>query len=368
MKFIHCADIHLDSPFSLKTPEEALRRRTDLRSDFASLMLLARTEKCDMVFISGDLFDDSTVTKDTFELLYREISSLPDCLFFISPGNHDPYYEKSPYKLMKLPENVHIFTKESLSYVDVPEHNARIYGYAFTEETKKDSPITSFKVEDEGKINILVAHGEVCSGISYYCPLYEKDIAATGFDYVALGHIHKSEGLRYAGSVPYAYSGCIEGRGFDETGYKGALLGEITDDKLDIKPVRIARRRFEIVKCDVTGASSLADAAGKISSACAGFGSDTALRVILEGLTDEGFSADDESVKAIVPAPYRIEIKDNTLPLFNANKLKGDKTVVGEFYRGMEKYLVSDDVKEREIAVLALKYGLRALYGRDLNT
>lgn len=366
MKFIHCADIHLDSPFTLTSSEESLRRRTELRADFSSLVLHARAQGCELFFISGDLFDDSNVTKDTFEMLQREMSSLPNCRFFISPGNHDPYYDKSPYVLMQMPENVHVFKSGQMECVEIPEKNVCVYGYAFTSESKTDSPLEGFKVKDPDKINILVAHGDVCSGLSNYCPLYEKDISQSGFDYVALGHIHKASGLKYAKDVPYAYPGCVEGRGFDETGFKGAILGDITKNGLDIKALKISKRRFEVTHCDITGAVSVTEAADKIIAACSGFGPDTALRVILEGVTQPEFVCESEIVRSLVPTPYYLEVKDETLPLYNSEYLKNDSTIIGEFYRSIEPDLVSDDIDKREIARIALKYGLKALYGRDM--
>ena len=109
MKFIHCADIHLDAPFSLLSPSDAGKRRTELRSDFSGAVLYAKTEGCKLFIIAGDLFDDEFVTKDTMEMLVHEFSAFPSCHFVIAPGNHDPYTERSPYKLTEWPENVHIF-------------------------------------------------------------------------------------------------------------------------------------------------------------------------------------------------------------------------------------------------------------------
>lgn len=366
MKFIHCADIHLDSAFTLSSPTEAGRRRNELRAAFSSLVLYARSEGCTMFFISGDLFDDKTVTKDTFEMLEREMSSLPSCHFFISPGNHDPYSEKSPYTYINFSENVHLFTSPDMQYFDLPDQGVRVYGYAFTSETRKDSPLEGFKVENTGLINILVCHGEVGNPLSNYCPLLETDMEKSGLDYIALGHIHKGTGLKYAGKVPYAYPGCASGRGFDETGDKGAFIGEISKEGVSLSAVRLSSRKYEIANCDITGASSVSDVADKIISACASYGNNTALRIILEGVTYPEFSYSDDEIHRLVPNPFYVEIKDNTLPLYNVDYLKKDNTVIGEFYRNMEPKLVSDDLNEREAARLALKYGLKALYGREL--
>ena len=366
MKFIHCADIHLDSAFTLSNPTEASRRRNELRSAFSSLVLYARSEGCTMFFISGDLFDDKTVTKDTFEMLEREMSSFPSCHFFISPGNHDPYGEKSPYSYITMPENVHIFTSPQMEYFDLPDIGVRVYGYAFTSETKTDSPLEGFKAENPNLINILVCHGDVGNTLSNYCPIYESDISSSGLDYVALGHIHKGTGLKYAGKVPYAYPGCVVGRSFDETGDKGAFIGDISKDGLSLKAIKLSGRKYEIASCDITGASGITDVTNRIIEACAKFGEDTALRLILEGVTYPEFVYTEKEIRNIVPRPFYLEVRDNTLPLYNQEYLKKDNTVIGEFYRKIESRLVSEDLSEREIAKLALKYGLKALYGREI--
>lgn len=368
LKFMHCADIHLDSPFTLSSPDEARKRRMSLRSSFASAVLYAKSEGCKLFLIAGDLFNDVLVTKDTIEMLVNEISSFPSCQFVVSPGNHDVYYEKSPYVLVRWPENFHIFKTPEYEYIDIPDTNVRVYGRAFTATPPwTDPPLAGFHVHDESKVNILVSHGELSTGYSPFCPYYEKDMALSGFDYIALGHIHKASGLKYAGKTAYAYPGCLEGRGFDETGYKGAIIGEISKDKLEIKPVRFSSKRYEIVQIDVSGASTLSSCAAKISEECSSYGEDTALRVVLEGVTSPEFSADESNLRGLVPKPYYLELKDNTLPLLNADFLKNDNTIIGEFYRNLEPKITSEDAKERELARMALKYGLKALFSRELE-
>ncbi len=368
MKFLHIADVHLDSPFTLSDPVDAGKRRNELRSVFCSAILYAKTEGCSLFIISGDLFDDSFVTKDTMEMLVREFSSFPTCHFVIAPGNHDPYNEKSPYALTAWGENVHIFSSESVEFLDIPGTNVRVYGYAFTSDTYKKPPLAGFSAPDDGKIHILAAHGDVGVPLSVYAPIAESDLRASGVTYAALGHIHKASEIKTAGKTTYAYAGCPEGRGFDETGFKGALIGEITESGVSVRPVRLAKKRYEICRVDMTGEASFLGAAHKIVEVCSCFGEDTALRVILEGLTTADFSADYKTLRSLLPHPFLLELKDETLPLYNSDFLKNDNTILGEFYRNLEDALSSGDAKQRETALLAFKYGLRALGGRELES
>ena len=92
---------------------------------------------------------------------------------------------------------------------------------------------------------------------SAYDPISEDEIAASGMDYVALGHIHKASGLRRAGEVWYAWPGCPEGRGFDETGEKYVDLIELDGGKCTLREISIASRRYETMDVDVSGAEPL---------------------------------------------------------------------------------------------------------------
>ena len=114
-KIIHTADIHLDAPFSLFDVQKAQVRKNELRGTFSSLILLAKTEKADIMILAGDLFDSGFVTKETTSLLISQFASVPECRFVIVPGNHDFISSRSPYKKELFPPNVYIFEDERIS-------------------------------------------------------------------------------------------------------------------------------------------------------------------------------------------------------------------------------------------------------------
>ncbi len=371
LKIFHTADIHLDAPFSLTDPVEAEKRRTGLRSTFCSMIHAARRMEADVFLIAGDLFEDSFATKDTAAIVLREIESFPDCDFFIIPGNHDPYSENSPYALLTWPQNVHIFTDESPAYFDLPQKNARIYGHAYTSKEIPDGLFSGFRVEDETKINILLAHGFVNMPQSACNVLMKSEIENSGLDYIALGHVHTHGGFEKAGNTVYAYSGCAVGRSFDECGYKYAVVGSISKENgvanTDFSVYRCCDRRFEIARVDVSGTRNIAEALEKIKQDTAQYGEDTSLRVILEGVVSPDMSLDADDVRRVLRMPSYVEVADNTVPLYDTEYLKNDMTIVGAFYRRIEPALLSDDPAERKKAALALRYGLAALCGKDIN-
>ena len=367
MKIIHTGDIHLDSPFTSLNPIEAEKRRNALRATFSSLILYAKTEKVDLFMICGDLFDDECVTKDTALALCKEMASVPDCSFIIVPGNHDPYGESSPYKLLEFPENVFVFTNPALSFVEISNLNTRVYAAAYTESTKRAFCDSDIPILDKSKINILLHHGSLDTASDDY-PISTSQIEKSGFDYAALGHIHKGSEIKKAGSTYYAYCGCTHGRDFGECGYKGAIVGEIEKGRINLKHVRFSAKRYEIVKCDVTGCDNFSDCLSDIAEKCMSFGDDTLLRVELSGIVSENFNPSTEALRSIVTLPCYLEIKDNTSALLNITKLKEDKTLAGEFYRALEEKLFSEDEEEKRIASGALKYGLRAIYGMEIKS
>ena len=282
LKVFHCADLHLDAPFSLFTPGEADRRRIELRSAFTSAVLFARSNGADIFLISGDLFDSDCVTRDTCELLAGQFASFPTCRFFISPGNHDPYNDASVYKRMEWPDNVHIFTGEK-ERVRLDELGVDVYGVGFTGKTCLSSPVVGYPALDKSRLNILVCHGEVGVPLSANGPITKAEIAQSGFDYIALGHIHAPSGLLREGDTQYAYPGCLESRSFDEPGYHGALFGELSKESNGLRFVRFSKRRYERTVVDIGGCADKIEAVERIRAGIRRYTEDTALRLTLTG-------------------------------------------------------------------------------------
>jgi DNA repair protein SbcD/Mre11 len=366
-RIFHCADIHLDSPFSLVNPKEAERRRTELRAAFTSALMFAKQQKIELFFISGDLFDCDYVTRDTKEMLVNEFSKLPECRFFISPGNHDPYNDASPYKTIQFPSNVHIYGEER-ECVAIDDLGVDVYGIGFGSYIYKSSPVAGFKIKNKERINILVCHGEIGNPLSTNGPITKNEIAASGFDYIALGHVHKPSGLLSENGVYYAYPGCIEGRGFDEPGYKGALYGIVEKGKVQLSSHIFSKRRYEIINIDIDGAANKIQALEMIRAKVRSFTDDTALRIILTGRVSEGFVIVENEIGKGREFPYYIEIKDQTTVVQEFGELEKSSTLKGVFYRNMNEYMARQAPSSEEYftALQALKYGLSALDDRNV--
>ncbi|MCL2772195.1 MAG: DNA repair exonuclease [Oscillospiraceae bacterium] len=365
IKVIHCADVHLDSPFVLNDLRDAELRRMELQSTFSSLIMYAKNYGARLFLISGDLFDDAYMSKNTANFILKEMASYPDCYFFIAPGEKDPYHSKSPYKMMKWSENVHIFKSNDLTKIEIPELNADIYGYAFTSDTLQVNPFANKKPQNQNRINILIGHGDLTPN-SPYCPITPSDIAKSGFDYIALGHMHDGKGVIQVGETWFSYPGCLEGRNFSEPGIKGAMYGEIDKGVCDLKGQKFSKRRYETIKLDISQYITENQLIEAIRLATGAYREDTALRLELAGILRPEFVFNPASIEQKFTNFYFMQIKNKTAPYIDANTLRYDKTVRGIFFRKLESKLNSGNEKEREEAKLALQYGLNAFAGLNI--
>jgi len=357
--------VHFDSPFALNDPRNVELRRMEFRSAFSSLVMYAKNWGARLFLIAGDLFDDEYISKETANLISREIASYPDCRFFISPGESDYYHPKSPYKLIKWPDNAHIFKSNDLTKIEIPELNTDIYGYAFTEPSLRVNPFANKKPQNQERINILVGHGDMYLSDSQVCPITQNDVGRSGFDYIALGHLHHSSGVLKVSGTYFSYPGCLEGRGFHEPGYKGAMFGEVGKGICDIKAQRFSKRRYQVIEVDISQLVTELQIIEAIKTA-ANFMDDTALRVELTGTLRPGFVLNTYSIEEKFAGFNFIQVKNRTVPYIDVNTLKYDRSVKGIFFRKLESKLNSKNEKEREEARLALQYGFNAFIGLNI--
>ena len=251
LKILHGADFHLDSPFSALPPEQAVQRRREQRELLDRFAQLARDRDAGLVLLSGDLFDSGKTYYETTQALAKALGQIPAPVF-IAPGNHDWYGSRSPYASIRWPDNVHIFRTRSMERVELPQLGCVVYGAAFTAPAQEESLLDGFQPEaDSGLLRLMVLHGDV-EAPGAYNSMTRDQLAASGMDYIALGHVHTASGLQQAGSVFYACPGCPEGRGFDELDEKGVLLVAAQKGQVQTEFLPLARRQYHILDIDVT--------------------------------------------------------------------------------------------------------------------
>ncbi len=245
LTIIHGADFHLDAPFAALPADKARERRGEQRELLNRLADLVEARRADLVLLSGDLLDGGETYQETVQALARCLGALP-CPVFIAPGNHDYYDARSVYAGTAWPDNVHIFSTVAVESVELPGLSCVVHGAAFTTPQADRSPLLGFSAPRDGNIHLMVLHGDV-ENRSRYGPITLEDIAASNLTYLALGHVHACSGLQRAGDTCWAYPGCPEGRGFDETGDKGVLAVTVDDGgAVSAEFVPLAKRRYEI--------------------------------------------------------------------------------------------------------------------------
>ncbi|MBE6640076.1 MAG: DNA repair exonuclease [Ruminococcaceae bacterium] len=364
LRIFHTADIHLDTPFSRLDLRKGEARRNDLRATFTAMMLYVRRMEVDIVLLAGDLFDDGSATRETVDLMIREFEGAKRCKFIIAPGNHDPISQGSVYASKKFPDNVYIFKDTKLSRFEFPDLGTDVYGWAFTTPALTENPLIGAETEQNGRTKLLCAHCDTTSPISRYCPVSEGDIVRAGFDYAALGHIHKKGEIKRVDNVRYGYSGAPEGRSFDECGVLGAYLIDIGyNGECECDFVPFSRRRYEIAECDLTGALTLEEAREKVNALIEAkkYAGDTILRLVLTGAVSPEISFDGfpEAAQKL----FDLEVRDKTVPTFDGDRLERDITIRGALYRTLLPELTSADEETRRTAADALRYGLATLNG-----
>lgn len=361
VRILHAADFHLDSAFGALTAEQSRLRRSESRAAAERLANYVDQNQIDLVLLAGDLFDSAEIYRETAETLLAALGAMR-ARVFIAPGNHDFFALASPYATLRWPENVHIFRTGRMEGVTLPALGCTVYGAAFTESEQETSLLASFHAPEDGLIHLGVLHADLTGAEARYDPVTREEIAASGLDYLALGHTHAHGGVLRAGGTAYAYSGCLEGRGFDETGARGFLTGTVGRDSVQLELVPFARRRYELLSVDVTGTAPAAALRAALPA-------DTArdlYRVVLTGETDERGIDLPALHGQFAPDFFRLELRDETRIAADIWARAEDDSLRGEFLRILRAACDGADEDRRADIERAVRFGLAALDRRDL--
>lgn len=361
VKILHAADFHLDSPFAALNRDLSRRRRQESRDLLARLSDHVNREGVQLVLLAGDLFDGEITFRETLETLPEALGRMK-ARVFIAPGNHDPYGPRSPYAALAWPENVHVFKRQEVERVVLPELGCAVYGAAFTGPFRDTGALEGFRPREDPPIRLMVLHASLNDPASRYGPITREQIAASGLDYLALGHTHSFGGVQRAGATAYAYSGCPEGRGFDETGDKGVLEGFVSPGEADIRFVPFARRRYWSLTADVTGRRA-EDAVRAVMPSTAAA---DVCRVTLRGETDERGIDISLLGERLAPLFYSLSLRDETHVGREIWTQAGEDSLRALFLRELRGRYDAAAEEERRRIELAARFGLAALDRRDL--
>jgi len=360
VKILHAADLHMDSAYGSLPTEKAILRRAEQRDMLFYIADLANKEEVQLVLLSGDLFDSGASYKDTYEALLDALKTIK-AEVFIAPGNHDYFCPKSPYAFLEFPENVHIFKSPIVSSVTLDKLNCRVYGIGFS-ASRCPSLLEGFSAENDGLINIMTVHGELNGDM--YNHISPEMIENSGLDYLALGHVHEFSGIQRLGDTYFAYPGCTAGRGFDELGTKGVIIGTVDKENVNLKLVPIEGREYKTFDMDLTDKKNVNDALSEFFAEHPEEKKNI-VRIVLKGLYSGNIN-ENELMLALSDKCFHLIIKDETRLGVDIWTGMNEDTLSGLFLKSMSmKYKAAERTEEKERINMAVRFGLSALEDRE---
>lgn len=370
VKIVHTADLHFDTPFNEVDEKQRLINKEELKEVFKNIINFCKEKHVDILLLAGDIFDNLTLSRETIHFIENIFNDIKETRVFISPGNHDPYDNNSFYKLINWPKNVHVF-KGNLEKVYIEELKTNVWGAAFNGKYVRKSILKGFSQNDE-EINIMVIHGELSSSEegNEYNPITLKNIRESGMDYIALGHRHNFSGVLKEGSTFYSYSGCPQGRGFDETGDKGIVYGYIAKGFVELSFIKTCKRNYEEVYVDISNLFGYEEIREKILESIKEKDRKNNLyKIILKGEVSEKFHIEEKIVKSkLLNDFYFCKVIDKTSIALDIKELSKGYSVKSIFVRKLVKKLKEAKTEEeREVIKMALKMGISSLSEDEVN-
>jgi exonuclease SbcD len=270
-RFIHTADIHLDSPLRGLAGYEgpAVERiRTATRQAFDNLISEAIDQEVGFVVIAGDLYDGDWRDYQTGLFFARQMGRLAatDIPAFVLHGNHDA--ESQITRRLTLPDGVNVFSTRKPETFRIEELGVALHGQSFRQRDITDNLVPAYPEPVDGAFNIGVLHTGMggMGGHLNYAPCTLGELVAKGYDYWALGHVHQGGILHHNPHV--VFPGNLQGRHIRETGPKGAYLVSVEDREIvELDPLHTDVVRWTHLQVSIDGCDRNAEALERVREA-----------------------------------------------------------------------------------------------------
>lgn len=339
IKILHASDFHMDSPLQGRT-EEMRQRLLEIPGQVAAL---CREKNCDMLILSGDLFDGS-YSRESMNALRKALETVTVPVF-ITPGNHDFVTPDSPWIKESWPANVHIFTRNVMESVALPELDCRVYGAGLQD---MDCPqlLEGFHADGQERYHIGIVHGD---------PLQTPapQVRDSGLDYLAMGHIHRAGSFR-AGKTLCLWPGIPMGRDYGETGTKGVYLITV-GEQAEAQFLPLGYPEFHDLEIDAE------DPAAALEQILPAAGSRDYYRITLTGY-DCGVGVTPDA--QLYP---NLELRDQRVPEGELWGNLEDDTLEGTYFRKLHAALDSGDPEDQQIIRLAARISRQILDGQEVK-
>ena len=400
MKFYHLADIHLGAVPDRGMPWSKVRER-EIYESFYNVLDRAKMDAVDFVFISGDLFHRQPLKRELKVINYHFGKIAPVQIIIIA-GNHDYIKPDSNYVNFTWSDNVHFITDSQCRSIYFEEQNTCVYGFSYHKYEITENPYDTLKPQsgadwqggactvtgDTVKLpavgarvsqkqqggpggarvplppdctHILLAHG----GDEKHIPIRWQTLDGAGFDYVALGHIHRPQIFK---SRKMAYSGALEPIDKNDDGPHGYIEGICQSHQTRIRFVPWAKRCYINISVPVEPHMTWEEIKDRISQRMAEERQTLAVgynqehqslgiyKVSLEGYKDVDLVYDVQDIYGlgdVISVDDRLEYDFDFDSLYEANK----GNLLGCFIEKVQA-MTMDEQKRKKV----LYYGFNALY------
>lgn len=346
MRFVHTADIHLAAE-----PDKSFgwsgKRREEIWETFERLIAYTEREQMDFLFIAGDLFHRQPLLRELKEVSGL-FSGLTKTRVILIAGNHDYIKQDSYYRNFQWSENVTFLKSEEVESHYFEDMNTEVYGASYYAKEDRCALYDGLHPEKKERINILLAHG----GDALHRPCQVERLKESGFDYIAMGHIHKPSILLPDRIIQ---AGCPEPLEQNETGQRGFFTGEITKKESRVRFQAFQKRRYVPVEIEVTPQDTNLSLKKYLSEEIKREGEQNIFTVNIRGFRDEVIIFDRAQLMELGNI---CRLEDESQPDYDLDAMykANAENVLGWYLKEfMEMEEWSD--KERK----ALYYGIRAL-------
>lgn len=385
LRVLHTADVHLGARHA-DLGDQATAQRERQFAAFRATVDLALAEPVDLVLVAGDLFDSNVQPRRSVERVTAELRRLVDARIrtALIPGTHDVYDRASIYRSYDLPALAGAVGSDLLTVLTPDRRSIAlealdvvVHGLVFATKRAPHSPLRDLDVRKApgATWHIGMVHGSVAipgQTDGDEVVITTDEIAATGLDYLALGHWHSTSRGR-AGSTVYAYSGAPEPVALDQDRAGKVLLVRLEERNgkktVELEERQVGRTRFEKVELDAT---TVASQPALIDLLAARADPDLVLDVRIIGVRPDELDLHVDEVEAALGGRFlKVRVRDRSVPALSEGAIPPPDTVLGAFIRDTEAQVAEleaggDDAAAGELRD-ALRLGRLLLSGEEVT-
>lgn len=341
---MHIADVHLGAePDAGK--KYSPQRKQEIWDSFTKVVDLCEKERMDLLLIAGDLFHRQPLMRELKEINYL-FSRLSHTKVVLIAGNHDHIKKDSYYATFSWADNVYPLFDEEMQCAQIPEYDLGVYGFSYHRKEIRKPLYDSAAAPGRFRYEILLAHG----GDESHIPVKKERLENLGYDYVALGHLHKPQTVGQRA----AYAGALEPIDKNDTGRHGYIKGTLDERGLRIRFVQHAKREYIHGKLEVTKAMTNTSLREKLRKFIEKNGMENLYKFVLTGFRDADMVLFLDSMDVYGNI---LEIRDETKPFYDLEQLavRNRDNLLGRY---IESFSMSE---EDSVEQMALYDGVQAL-------